>query len=115
MPMCFVEAPQGLPPDVKRKLHEELYDAIFEARHIPDIRTFIREYSPENVGQDARICLAERARRAGVEVKRDIFPEQQHTFQMCTGRAPEANQAISKIADWARPKLGHAELDRSAE
>jgi epsilon-lactone hydrolase len=50
-----------------------------------------------------------------VEVKLDIFPEQQHTFQMCTGRAPEANQAISKIADWARPKLGHAELDRSAE
>ena len=113
MPMCFVEAPQGLPPDVKRKLHEELYDAIFEAHHIPDIRTFIREYSPENVGQDSRICLAERARRAGVEVKLDIFPEQQHTFQMCTGRAPEANQAISKMQTGR--KLGHAELDRSAE
>ncbi len=51
MAMCFVEAPQGLPPDVKRKLHEELYDAIFEAHHIPDIRTFIREYSPKNVAR----------------------------------------------------------------
>jgi len=48
-----------------------------------------------------------------VEVKLDIFPEQQHTFQMCTGRAPEANQAISKMQTGR--KLGHAELDRSAE
>jgi len=58
--------------------------------------------------------IAERARKTGVEVKLDILPEQQHTFQMCAGRAPEAEQAISKIAEWVRPKLNHAEIDRSA-
>jgi acetyl esterase/lipase len=50
--------------------------------------------------------LAERARNAGVDVRLDIFPEQQHTFQMCAGRAPEADDAIRRLADWARPRLG---------
>lgn len=50
--------------------------------------------------------LAERARRFGVDVRLDIFPEQQHTFQMCAGRAPEADDAVQRIADWTRPKLG---------
>jgi hypothetical protein len=38
--------------------------------------------------------LADRARQAGVEVRLDIFPETQHTFQMMAGRAPEADDAI---------------------
>jgi len=50
--------------------------------------------------------LAERARQAGVEVRLDIFPEMQHTFQMMAGRAPEADDAIRRFAEWARPKLG---------
>jgi acetyl esterase/lipase len=50
--------------------------------------------------------LAERAQQAGVEVRLDIFPEMQHTFQMMAGRAPEADDAISRFADWTRPKLG---------
>jgi hypothetical protein len=29
-----------------------------------------------------------------------------HTFQMAAGRAPEADEVISKLAGWARPKLG---------
>jgi acetyl esterase/lipase len=49
--------------------------------------------------------LANRARQAGVEVRLDIFPEMQHTFQMMAGRAPEADDAISRFAEWARPKL----------
>ena len=55
--------------------------------------------------------LAKRLRNAGVEVKVDVFPEQQHTFQMAAGRAPEADAAIRKLADWARPKLGLEETD----
>jgi epsilon-lactone hydrolase len=58
--------------------------------------------------------LAERARHAGVEVRLDIFPEMQHTFQMMAGRAPEADDAINRFAEWtnrssdsaARPPCG---------
>jgi monoterpene epsilon-lactone hydrolase len=50
--------------------------------------------------------LAERAKAAGVEVQFDIFPELQHTFHFSAGRAPEADEAIRRIAGWVRPKLG---------
>jgi epsilon-lactone hydrolase len=50
--------------------------------------------------------LAARAEKAGVAVRLDIVPGQQHTFQMMAGRAPEADDAIRRLADWVRPKLG---------
>ena len=50
--------------------------------------------------------LADRAQQAGVEVRLDVFPEMQHTFQMMAGRAPEADDAINRLAEWTRPKLG---------
>lgn len=50
--------------------------------------------------------LAEAARQAGVDVRIDVFPEQQHTFQMMAGRAPEADDAVRRLAEWARPRLG---------
>ncbi|MEV6005181.1 alpha/beta hydrolase [Streptomyces sp. NPDC051976] len=50
--------------------------------------------------------LAEHAEKAGVEVLLDVFPEQQHTFQMMAGRAPEADDAIGRFAAWVRPLLG---------
>jgi epsilon-lactone hydrolase len=50
--------------------------------------------------------LAQRARQAGVEVRLDIFAEMQHTFQMMAGRAPEADDAINRFAEWTRPRLG---------
>ncbi len=49
--------------------------------------------------------LEENARTAGVQVRLDVFPEQQHTFQMAAGRAPEADDAIRRLAEWVRPKL----------
>jgi monoterpene epsilon-lactone hydrolase len=54
---------------------------------------------------DSRV-LAERAKKAGVDVRLDVFPEMLHTFQMAAGRAPEADDAIGRLADWVRPKLG---------
>jgi epsilon-lactone hydrolase len=56
---------------------------------------------------DSRM-LAARAREAGVEVRLDEFPDQQHSFQMAAGRAPEADDAIDRFAAWARPRLGTA-------
>ncbi|MFD3406123.1 alpha/beta hydrolase [Kribbella sp. NPDC058693] len=50
--------------------------------------------------------LAEAAEKAGVDVRLDVFPEMQHTFQMAAGRAPEADDAIRRMARWARPVLG---------
>jgi monoterpene epsilon-lactone hydrolase len=36
----------------------------------------------------------------------DVFDGQLHTFQMAAGRAPVADEAIGRLAAWARPKLG---------
>jgi epsilon-lactone hydrolase len=52
--------------------------------------------------------LAERAEASGVEAKVDVFADLQHTFQFSAGRAPEADDAIDRLAGWARPKLGLA-------
>ena len=50
--------------------------------------------------------FADRARDAGVEIRLDIFPGQQHTFQMAAGRSPLADDAIERLAGWLRPRLG---------
>ena len=50
--------------------------------------------------------LADRAQKAGVDVKLDIFPGMQHTFQMAAGHAPESNESIARYVAWVKPKLG---------
>jgi acetyl esterase/lipase len=50
--------------------------------------------------------LEQNARNAGVDVQAEVFPGQQHTFQMAAGYAPESDDAIRKLARWVRPKLG---------
>ena len=57
---------------------------------------------------DDSLRVAERAKAAGVEVRCDVFPEMQHVFQFMAGRAPEADDAIAKLAAWVKPKLGLA-------
>ncbi|HYK66536.1 MAG TPA: alpha/beta hydrolase [Streptosporangiaceae bacterium] len=66
---------------------------------------YIQAGGHETLADDARL-LARHARTAGVDVQLDIFPGMLHTFQMAAGRAPEADDAISKMAIWARPRLG---------
>jgi len=65
---------------------------------------YIQVGDQELLLDDSRM-LAEHARRAGVDVTIDEFPEQQHSFQMAAGLAPEADDAIGRFAAWARPKL----------
>jgi epsilon-lactone hydrolase len=65
---------------------------------------YIQAAGDEVLLDDAR-RLDEHARRAGVDVRLDIFPDMQHTFQMAAGRAPEADDAIRRMADWVQPKL----------
>jgi monoterpene epsilon-lactone hydrolase len=68
---------------------------------------YIQTGADESLLDDSR-KLADRARRSGVDVTLDIVPEMQHVFQFLAGTAPEADQAIRRLADWVRPKLGLA-------
>jgi acetyl esterase/lipase len=74
---------------------------------------YIQAGGEETLLDDAR-RFAELADNAGVDVRLEIFPEQQHTFQMAAGRAPEADEAIRKLAEWVRPKLGLTNAARAA-
>jgi epsilon-lactone hydrolase len=66
---------------------------------------YIQASSDEAIVDDSR-AFAERARQAGVEIRLDLFPGQQHTFQIGAGRSPTADEAIRRLDEWARPKLG---------
>jgi epsilon-lactone hydrolase len=66
---------------------------------------YIQVAGDETLLDDAR-RLDEHGRRAGVDVTLDVFPDMLHTFQMAAGRAPEADEAIRRMAEWVRPKLG---------
>jgi acetyl esterase/lipase len=66
---------------------------------------YIQAGGDETLADDARL-LSEHAGKAGVDVRLDLFPGMLHTFQMAAGRAPEADDAIRKMADWVRPLLG---------
>lgn len=50
--------------------------------------------------------LAAKAAASGVEVRLDAFPEMQHVFQMAAGNVPESDDAVARIGQWLRPKLG---------
>ena len=66
---------------------------------------YLQVSDAETLLDDSR-SFAEKARGAGVEVRLDVFPGQQHTFQMAAGRSPFADDAICRLADWVRPHLG---------
>jgi epsilon-lactone hydrolase len=66
---------------------------------------YIQVGGDEALLDDAR-QLDDHARKAGVDARLDVFPGMLHTFQMAAGRAPEADDAIRRLADWVRPRLG---------
>jgi monoterpene epsilon-lactone hydrolase len=66
---------------------------------------YIQAGGDETLADDARLLDAH-AKKAGVDVRLDIFPGMLHTFQMAAGRAPEADDAIRQLAAWVRPRLG---------
>ena len=55
---------------------------------------------------DDSLRLADQAQKSGVEVRLDIFPHMQHSFQMAAGRAPESDDSIARYAEWVKPMLG---------
>ena len=66
---------------------------------------YIQVGGDEALLDDAR-RLDERARKACVDARLDVFSGMLHTFQMAGGRAPEADEAIRRMAGWVRPRLG---------
>jgi epsilon-lactone hydrolase len=66
---------------------------------------YLQAGADETLVDESRMLVA-RAKEAGVEVKLDVFPEMLHSFQMMAGRAPEADDAIGRLAEWVRPKIG---------
>jgi epsilon-lactone hydrolase len=71
--------------------------------------TYIQVGGDETLLDEGR-QLADRLSGAGVDTRFEVFEEQQHTFQMAAGKAPEADDAIRKLAEWARPHLGLTNL-----
>jgi phenylpyruvate tautomerase PptA (4-oxalocrotonate tautomerase family) len=55
MPVLFIEAPQGIRPEAKRKMMEKITAAVGEAYHIGDTLIFLREYPAENVAMDGQL------------------------------------------------------------
>jgi len=66
---------------------------------------YIQVGGDETLLDDSR-ALADKARRAGVDVTLEIEPEMQHVYHFLAGSAPEADAAIGRLAAWVRPKLG---------
>jgi phenylpyruvate tautomerase PptA (4-oxalocrotonate tautomerase family) len=80
MPIAYIDVPQGIRIEAKKKLVKEVCDAIHEAYPIPDTRILLREWPLENVSQDGRldseparpICRLEVPPGVPVEAKRKL-------------------------------------------
>jgi acetyl esterase/lipase len=66
---------------------------------------YIQASSDETLLDDSRL-FADRARQAGVDVRVDLFPGQQHTFQMAVGRSKDAAEAMRRLADSGPSEAG---------
>jgi acetyl esterase/lipase len=75
--------------------------------------TYVQVGGDETLLDEGR-QLAERLSGAGVDTRFEVFEAQQHTFQMAAGKAPEADDAIRKLAEWARPHMGLDSLATAA-
>lgn len=55
--------------------------------------------------EDDSISFAEKAKKAGTDVKLEIFDDMIHVFQAFSGWAPEGQDAIDKIGEYIQEKL----------
>jgi len=66
---------------------------------------YIQAWSDETLPEGSQL-FADRARQAGADVRVDLFPGQQPTFQIAVGRSKDADEAMRRLADSVGPKLG---------
>jgi phenylpyruvate tautomerase PptA (4-oxalocrotonate tautomerase family) len=56
MPIAYLDVPQGIQTEEKRKMLKRIYDALNEAYPFPpDHRVFLREWPLESVSQDGQL------------------------------------------------------------
>lgn len=55
MPQFLIEAPVGIAEDAKSAMMQKISAALDDAYNIPDVRIWLREYSPGNVAHDGKI------------------------------------------------------------
>jgi phenylpyruvate tautomerase PptA (4-oxalocrotonate tautomerase family) len=56
MPIAYLDVPESIQIDKKKKLVQEIYDALHEAYPFPDdVRIFLREWSIDSVSQNGRL------------------------------------------------------------
>ncbi|GAA2411980.1 hypothetical protein GCM10010404_82360 [Nonomuraea africana] len=80
MPQFFIEAPTGVRHEAKQKMMRDITAAIDAAYHIPDVRIWLREYSPDQVAQDGELaaepirplCFLEAPELADLDAKRQM-------------------------------------------
>ena len=55
---------------------------------------------------DGSTRLAAKITAAGGEAELEIWPEMVHVWHGSAGFVPESDQAIARIGEWLKPKLG---------
>ena len=78
MPVAYVDVPTGLDDSAKKKIFEEMYEAIHEAWPIPDTRVLIREWPDEAVSQDGGIELVPMRPICTLAVPPGLDPDAKH-------------------------------------
>jgi phenylpyruvate tautomerase PptA (4-oxalocrotonate tautomerase family) len=81
MPITYLDVPQGIQTEEKKKMLKSIYDALNEAYPFPpDHRVFLREWPLESVSQDGQlgsepprpVFLIHAPQGASVESKREM-------------------------------------------
>jgi epsilon-lactone hydrolase len=89
-------------PDGDRK-NPYISPVFSDPKGLPPI--YLQAGGDETLLADSQV-FGQVAKKAGVDVRVDVFPKLLHTFQMTIGYSAEARDAIDRFADWVKPKLG---------
>jgi epsilon-lactone hydrolase len=90
----------GVEGDAKDPLAAPLYAELY------DLPPLLIQVGAHETLLDDSTRLAERAEFAGVDVTLEVWPEMQHVFQTNVGAMPEATEAVARIGEYLRPRLG---------
>ena len=58
--------------------------------------------------------LADNARRAGIDVRLDLFPEMLHAHQIWAGNMPEADDAVARIGEYLRQTFASTQREETS-
>jgi phenylpyruvate tautomerase PptA (4-oxalocrotonate tautomerase family) len=96
MPVSFIDAPEGIRADAKKKLVNDVYEAIHEAYPIPDTRILLREWPNDHVSQDGRLGSAPLRPMCWLEVPPGISIEAKRQLVSRISEAISAAYRLSK-------------------